>query len=123
MRRSRVATLRPRIATLDLRTAPPAPKRADEELLTPDHRRWRAIVIARAGRRCEWIDDNGFRCEKSEANGDRMFADHIKERRDGGAPFDPNNGRCLCGQHHTIKTNAERAARLAAPLPSAAGEG
>lgn len=111
MRRRRLATLRPSVAITQLLTAPPAPKRADAQLLTPEHRRFRAIVLQRAGYRCEWIE-NGERCPKSEANGDRLFADHIKERADGGALYDPNNGRCLCGSHHTTKTALERARRL-----------
>jgi hypothetical protein len=113
MRRPRVATLAPRIARLDLRTAPPAAKRADAELLTPEHRAWRAIVLARAGHQCEWIKDDGLRCQRSEATGDRMFADHIVERSDGGAPLDPANGQCLCGHHHKLKTDATRRARYA----------
>ena len=44
-----------------------------------------------------------------------MFADHITEIRDGGDPFDPANGQCLCGRCHTLKTNAARAARHAPP--------
>lgn len=44
-----------------------------------------------------------------------MFADHIKEVRDGGAPYDLMNGQCLCGRHHTIKTTQARAARLSQP--------
>jgi 5-methylcytosine-specific restriction enzyme A len=48
-------------------------------------------------------------CEKSAASGDRMFADHITERSDGGADDGP--GMCLCGQHHTEKTNRQRAKR------------
>jgi len=113
MKRSRLARLTPSIARLDLRTAPSAPKRADVELLTPEHRAWRAKVIAGAGGRCEWIG-NGMRCEKSTASGDRLFADHIKERADGGALYDPYNGQCLCSSHHVLKTNAERAKRLSA---------
>jgi uncharacterized protein YfaQ (DUF2300 family) len=44
----------------------------------------------------------------------RMFADHVVEIRDGGAPFDTANGQCLCGSHHTLKTNAERDKRTIA---------
>jgi 5-methylcytosine-specific restriction enzyme A len=40
-----------------------------------------------------------------------MFADHVVELRDGGSPFDLANGRCLCGAHHTRKTNEARAKR------------
>jgi len=40
-----------------------------------------------------------------------MFADHIKELSDGGERFALSNGQCLCGSHHTLKTNRERARR------------
>jgi hypothetical protein len=45
-----------------------------------------------------------------------MFADHIVELKDGGAAFDVANGQCLCGSHHTLKTNAERARRMGANM-------
>ena len=117
MKRPRLARLMPRLAIAELRTAPPPPNRADAELLTPAHRAWRAIVIARAGARCEWIE-RGARCERSEAAGDRMFAHHIHERSDGGALDDPNNGQCLCGRHHTLITNLARARRHIPAAPA-----
>jgi 5-methylcytosine-specific restriction enzyme A len=117
MRRPRIATLRPRLAVADLRTARPPDKRTDPHYLTAEHRAWRKAVIDRAGGRCEEIDALGRRCEKSEANGDRMFADHVHELQDGGSRFDAANGKCRCGRHHTLKTNAERDRRHAAPLP------
>jgi 5-methylcytosine-specific restriction enzyme A len=88
---------------------PPA-KQADPGLLTEQHKQWREQVLRSAGYRCEWID-NGIRCAKA-APKHRMFADHIEERQDGGAPYDPANGQCLCGSHHTIKTARARTARL-----------
>lgn len=106
----RLATLRPAIALAQLLTAPPPPKRADPELLTAEHRQFRAIVLERAGFRCEWIE-NGARCPASHARGDRLIADHITERTDGGALFDPLNGKCLCWPHHGLKTARARAAR------------
>jgi 5-methylcytosine-specific restriction enzyme A len=87
-----------------------APKTVDRELSTPEHKAWRLIVCRRAGWRCEWIEQ-GLRCPKSAANGDRMTADHIVERRDGGALHDPANGQCLCVAHNTAKGIAARAAR------------
>lgn len=107
---SRLKTMKPSIRTIDTRTVKPPSKRADAELMTPGHRAWRHEVLRRAGYRCEAID-NGKRC--TVAAPARLFADHIVERRDGGAPLDPNNGQCLCGSHHTAKTIATRAARLA----------
>jgi len=94
---------------MDVRSARPAPKVADPELLSPEHRAWRATVLRRADYRCEAIDD-GKRCEVRAPA--RLFADHIRERKDGGAPLDPANGQCLCGSHHTIKTQAVRTARM-----------
>jgi 5-methylcytosine-specific restriction protein A len=83
---------------------------ADPALLTPKHRAWRSAVLRKAGWRCEAVED-GKRCEvKAPA---RLFADHIVERKDGGAPLDPRNGQCLCGSHHTIKTAKARADRMA----------
>lgn len=100
----RLTCLRPRVAVLDTRSAQPPPKTADAELLTAEHRAWRAAVIARAGARCEWAG-----CGRAEP---RMFADHVVERKDGGAELDVANGQCLCGKHHSIKTARERAKRM-----------
>ena len=86
------------------------PKVADKELQTPEHRAWRLIVCRRAGWRCEWIEE-GKRCQRSAANGDRMIADHVVERKDGGALYDPANGQCLCVAHNTAKGLAARGAR------------
>jgi hypothetical protein len=105
-----VRMLKPALRTLDTRTAKPSPKRADPELLTPEHRAWRAEVLRRAGYRCEWIE-NGRRCLVCAPS--RLFADHIDERKDGGARLDPANGQCLCGRHHTLKTTRVRADRMA----------
>jgi hypothetical protein len=85
------------------------PKRADAVLLTPEHRAWRAAILQRAGHRCEWIEA-GRRCEKRTPH-HRLVADHIIERKDGGAPFDLANGQCLCIAHNTAKGLAARAAR------------
>jgi hypothetical protein len=102
------------IRQFDARVVKPEPKRADPELLTADHRKFRSIVLKRAGYRCEWIDGEQ-RCIKSAARGDRMIADHKIERTDGGALFDPCNGQCLCVAHNTLKGVMARTERLAAP--------
>ncbi len=86
----------------------PRPRQPDSYYSTQQHREWRLAVCRQAGWRCEVIE-NGQRCEKSASNGDRMFADHITERSDGGADQGP--GMCICGAHHTIKTNRARARR------------
>jgi len=84
--------------------AKPAPKVVDPHYHTPEHQRWSRAVIARAGGRCQ-----GKGCGRS---GVRLFADHIVELRDGGAPFDLANGQALCGACHARKTAAMRAERL-----------
>jgi 5-methylcytosine-specific restriction protein A len=106
----RLKTLGSRIATLDTRRVKPPPKIADPELLTPEHRAWRSRILARAGYRCEWIE-NGRRCEK-RAPEHRMIADHIVERADGGDP--QGEGQCLCVQHNTFKGLRARTARHSA---------
>lgn len=107
---ARLATLRPgRVSVMDTRIATP-PKTADPLYLSPEYIAWRDQVVARAGWRCEAIDDRGHRCWKAAPRA-RMFADHIVEVRDGGARFDVANGQCLCGAHHTAKTAQERAKR------------
>lgn len=108
--KTRIKTVRIGPKPIDTRTVQPMKKQADPELLTAEHRNWAEEVKRRAGYQCEWIDD-GTRCQVRAPS--RLFADHRIERRDGGAALDPANGRCLCGSHHTRKTAAARAARMA----------
>ena len=105
----RLRTLSPLVKPLASALVKQAPKRADPELLTPEHRRFRQIVCDRAGWRCEWIED-GIRCGR-RAPEHRMIADHIVERADGGALYDPANGCCLCTEHNTRKGIAARRSR------------
>lgn len=58
----------------------------------------------------------GNRCQHCNRSNCKIFGDHIVELSDGGAPLDPANVQLLCGSCHTIKTNAERAKRMAKPL-------
>lgn len=92
----------------DMYTARPPPKRVDPVYQNKDHLAWRQAVLRRAGGRCEWRDEDDTPCGRREA---RMFADHITELADGGARLSLANGQCLCGKHHTLKTNRERARR------------
>lgn len=105
----KLATLRPALGRFDGRRVQSPPKVVEAFYQTVEYREWREAVIARAGRRCEAVE-NGGRCWKAEPR-HRMFADHIVERKDGGAPFDPGNGQCLCGAHHSLKTAEAKAAR------------
>jgi 5-methylcytosine-specific restriction enzyme A len=80
------------------------------ETNSAEHIRWRDVVMQRAGWRCQAIE-NGQRCSRRSPP-DRLFADHVVELSDGGAPLDPANGQALCGSHHTAKTGAARARRM-----------
>ena len=93
----------------DTRRLRPPPKKADSVYHTSEFKQWRAAVIERAGGQCEAMVD-GRRCKRA-APRHRMFADHKVELKDGGAPFDLDNGQCLCGSHHSAKTASARAAR------------
>ena len=106
---ARIKMLRPLVPKSDGRTIRIEQKRADPNYHSEEHKRWRKQVLVTAGFRCQWIE-NGSRCT-TNAPQHRLFADHIKELRDGGAPFDPGNGQCLCGAHHTRKTVQTRASK------------
>jgi len=106
---AKLTMLKPRVATLDTRIAQPPPKVAEAWYLTPEHKAWAAEVIRRSGNRCQ--DPT---CRARHYPGQRLFADHIKERRDRpDLALDPSNGQALCGSAHTRKTNVERAKRMA----------
>lgn len=106
-----VSIWKPRLSTMDTRTVKPLPKTADAELKTREHVYWSRAVIGRADYRCEALEADGSRCRITRPA--RLFADHIIERRDGGDLLDPENGQCLCGRHHTLKTGKARANRMA----------
>src|SRR6476646_2093013 len=103
-------TLAPLVRTTNTNTTRLPARQIDPVYSTPEFQRWRALVVARAGGQCEAID-HGYRCSRAKPQ-HRMYADHIIERRDGGAPFDLANGQCLCASHHEIKTVATRAKRF-----------
>ena len=64
---------------------------------------WRRLVAAIKRERGAWCE----RCGSKH----RVIADHIVERKDGGADLDPSNIELLCFAHHQAKTAAARAAR------------
>ncbi len=111
MKSPRISMLKPRIATLDTRTAKPLPKEVDDHYNTPEHRAWALAVKRRAGWRCEHVE-NGERCRNRHPTS-VMIADHKIEIKDGGAKLDPGNGQCLCNAHNTRKGLQARARRLA----------
>lgn len=107
----KIAVAAPSIRTADHRTIAIAPKVADPFYLKPEWRALMARLIAERGRRCE---DPACQAPRRGAGG-RIFGDHIKELRDGGAELDPANILLRCGACHSRKTAAARARRLAAP--------
>ncbi len=83
------------------------PKKAAPFYLSPE---WRALmdgIIRIRGRRCEDPLHDPTRPRICR----RIFGDHIRELKDGGAPLDQHNIMLRCGSCHTRKTAAERARR------------
>jgi 5-methylcytosine-specific restriction enzyme A len=105
---AKVPSITSRIVTLDTRSAAPPSKSAEPIYATREYAEWRRIVIRRAHGYCQ-----DPACKYPNRYGIRLFADHIIELKDGGAPFDPSNGIARCGSCHTIKTVAERSKRSA----------
>lgn len=97
-------TIRPRLRTIDTRTAKPPPKRAEAFYLSREWRTLIASIIAKRGRRCE----------ECGTSGGIIYGDHIIELKDGGAPLDEANIMLRCPACHGRKTAAERTRRLAA---------
>lgn len=100
-------TLRPRLALIETRKLKPPDKVAESFYLSPE---WRALIrhiIHVRGRRCE--DPN---CKTPHRGvGQRIFGDHIVERKDGGAELDQRNVMLRCSPCHGRKTAAERGKR------------
>ncbi len=109
----KLTNLQPLLPSIDTRIARPPLKTAEPFYLS---QAWRALVadlISQRGRLCE-------QCGRTR-NLDglplpvRLFGDHIRELKDGGAALDPSNVRLLCARCHARKTVAARAARMASP--------
>lgn len=77
-----------------------APKVAEGFYQSPE---WKALVRQIKRERGNWCE----RCGSSH----RVIADHIVERKDGGADLDPTNVELLCARHHNEKTAHARARR------------
>jgi hypothetical protein len=83
-------------------------KQVENFYVTPAWRELMAGIIRQRGRRCEDPEHD----PKRSRTGKRIFGDHIRERKDGGAEFDPRNVMLRCGSCHTRKTAAERKKRF-----------
>ena len=92
----RLKALPPRLGALPPRVAA-RPKVADQFYQSPE---W---AQARREQPCKWCAVCGSR--------QRLILDHIVERKDGGADFDPNNLQWLCHPHHNAKTAEAKAKR------------
>jgi hypothetical protein len=113
MKSPRLKTLQPKVKTLDTRTVKPLEKTADKHYGTAEHQAWALAVKKRAGWQCEYVE-HGERCKRSLANGDQMYADHIKDVKDyPELKLDLNNGRAACNSHNTRAGIHARAARMA----------
>jgi len=96
-----------RLAAQDSRRIKPEEKRALPIYSTPEYRTWRAEVIRRSGGQCQ---DPSHSPGRSRSG--KLYADHIQELRDGGAPFDVRNGLARCASCHERKTILARVGRL-----------
>jgi 5-methylcytosine-specific restriction protein A len=90
---NRVRRLEPRRAEI---------KRADPFYNSPEWREARHLAIAM----------HQYRCARCGCRPTRLFVDHIKELRDGGAPLDQANLEPLCGSCHQKKTMEKARQRL-----------
>lgn len=106
---ARIQTLGSRVAAVDTRSAPPAPKTADSFYRSQEWRDLLDQIIAERGRRCEDPKHDASRPRE----GIRIFGDHIVEIRDGGAMLEPCNVMLRCGSCHSRKTAEMRARRSA----------
>jgi len=96
----RLTNLKPRCPVLENRIRPP-PKVADSFYLTKEWRRARDLAR----------ELGGYQCSECRVTGVTLFVDHKVELQDGGAPYDQDNLRLLCGRCHTIKTVRIRSER------------
>lgn len=98
----RLKAAAPRLSAAKPRLVPAPKVRAPIYADSGEYRGWREEVMRLSGHRCRLC---------GRRNG-RLFADHIVEIKDGGAPYDPANGQALCGSCHTKKTVKERNKRM-----------
>lgn len=91
-----------KLGAIGSRVQAPSKKVTDPHYGTQAHKDWAAEVIRRAG----------YQCEECGAKDVRLYADHVKEIRDGGAPLDPANGCARCARCHGRKTADERKKRF-----------
>jgi 5-methylcytosine-specific restriction protein A len=101
MKVTRLRTLGPRLKPIDTRTVRPPPKVVESFYSSQE---WKTTAAAIKKR-------DGYKCVKCGNGRDRLYVDHIIERKDGGADYDHGNLRSLCPSCHGVKTTAERVKR------------
>ena len=106
---ARLSVLGPRIAAGEYRTIKPPPKVVAPFYSSPEWRALMADIIRARGRKCEDPEHD----RSKPRDGVRIFGDHVKEIRDGGAPLDPANLMLRCPVCHGLKTSRERGKRAA----------
>ena len=97
-----------RLRTLPPRLSAQKPRLSQEKRADPLYRQKEWAAFARDMKRL--LGGLCVRC----GCGERIVADHIREVKDGGAPFDPRNIQLLCHPCHAAKTASARRARLTA---------
>lgn len=108
----RLRTLGARLSAMPAKVQA-APKLAEQFYSSPQ---WRGLVADIKKMR-------GARCERAgcPTPTHRVIADHVVERKDGGADLDPGNIELLCATHHARKTAAARQRRAQGAGGSQAG--
>jgi 5-methylcytosine-specific restriction protein A len=107
----RIKALPPRVATVAARVQAPA-KGVDPFYESNAWREFAREIKRQRGYRCEAVE-----CGRDCSHAARgLIADHVVERRDGGADFDPLNVMLLCTACHNSKTARERRRRQARPV-------
>lgn len=101
---ARLTSLQPRLARAGARLAQPV-KTVDAFYESTG---WRAFARRIKDQRGWMCEDCGKSCVRTPRE---LQADHVVERRDGGADFDETNIRLRCGACHLAKTNRARAGR------------
>lgn len=104
----KLSSLPPLVGSMDMRTARPAPKMADQFYLSSEWRSLVATIIKQRGRKCQRCGET----HDEDGRSIRVIGDHIVERKDGGSDLDPGNIQLICWPCHNAKTASEKRKRM-----------